>query len=203
MYRTHPGLTTSKCASRSYTSVHTRIYAYIRIYTQGWGSPIVSRSYTSVYTAYIRYTRIYAIGMYRVYTHINAYIRVYSHIYGCIRIYTQGWGSPIYGMVGVTSDMDPYDYDYVTYPRDSVVWCQVLFLFFFVLPFFMNPYDYDMDPYDNDNVTYPRDCNSHTHAHSLIHARAHTHAHAQDGKLHTRTHSLSFSLSLFLSLSLT
>ena len=36
----------------------------------------------------------------------------------------QGWGSPIYCMVGVTSCADEPEFDYVTYPRDAVVWCQ-------------------------------------------------------------------------------
>ena len=52
------------------------------------------------------------------------YIYIYN-IYVHIYIYIQGWGSPIYAMVGVTSDEEPRDYDYVTYPANSVVWCQV------------------------------------------------------------------------------
>ncbi|EKX46224.1 hypothetical protein GUITHDRAFT_138339 [Guillardia theta CCMP2712] len=35
----------------------------------------------------------------------------------------KGWGSPIFLMIGVTSD-DDLDFDYVTFPLNAVVWCQ-------------------------------------------------------------------------------
>ena len=35
-----------------------------------------------------------------------------------------GWGSPIYAMVGVTCLEETAHYNYVTYPPESVVWCQ-------------------------------------------------------------------------------